>query len=158
MQHDIQQYLSELYTVQEHTLSVLSQKQKILVKPDRDALAAIAAEEQEVLAQLRQCVVRREEILAAARKEGHEVKSIQSLCERILSPDSECLRLVEEATRRSRLIQLQSRTNCVVVQKSLNHLSQLLDIIATRGHGSPTYHRHGDKETGSSGGFVDRVA
>ena len=158
MQRDILQYLSELSAVQERTLSVLCRKQELLVKPNRDALAVVASEEQEVLTQLRQCVVRRKEILATARQQGHEAGSIQSLCERTLPPHSECLRLVEEAMRRSRLIQLQSRTNWVMTQKSLIHLSQMLEIIATRGQGKPTYHRHGDKETGSSGGFVDRVA
>ena len=155
MENDILQFLCELSVVQEHTLSVLCRKQELLVKPNHDTLAAMAVEEREVLAQLQSCLVRRKEILAVARQQGHNVESIQSLCERVLPAHS---RLVEEATRRSRLIQWQSLTNRVMIQKSLIHLSQMLDIIASRGQGKPTYHRQGEKEIGSSGGFVDRVA
>ena len=159
MEHDILQFLSELSAVQEQTLSVLNRKQKLLVKPNHDALAEIAVEEQEVLIRLRECLDRREEILDAARQQGHDVESLQSLCRRILS--SECLRLVEEAARRSRLIQSQSMTNWMMTQKSIIHLSYLLEMIATNGRGKPTYHRPNEKESsvfGGGGGFVDRVA
>ena len=158
MENDIFQFLNQLAPTQEQTLAVLSRKQALLVKPDRDGLAEIAVEEQTVLDLLKQCLTRREEILADARQQGHAVESIQALCQRILPPHSECLRLVEDATRRSRLIQSQSLTNWVMTQKSIVHLSQMLEIIETRGQGKPTYHRQGEKESGSPGGFIDRAA
>jgi len=158
MEPDILQFLRQLSAVQERTLSVLSRKQELLVKPDRDGLTEIAVEEQEVLAQLRQCLVRREEILAVARQSGGAAESIQVLCQRILPPRSESLRLVEEAARRSRLIQSQCATNWVMTQKSIIHLSHLLEIVETRGQGKSTYHRQGEKESGFPGGFIDRAA
>ncbi len=158
MEQDILQFLNKLSAVQERTMSVLSRKQELLVKPNREELARIAVEENEVLGLLKQCLDRREEILAAAREQGHAVESIQSLCQKILPPRSECLRLAEESARRSRLIQFQSLTNWVMTQKSIIHLSQMLEIVATRGQGKTTYHRQNEKETSSSGGFVDRVA
>jgi len=157
MEHDLYQFLSRLSDVQKRAQAVLERKQELLVKPDRDALTAIAVEEQEVLAQLAQCLARREEILATARQRGYVVESIQSLC-RILPVHSECRRLVEESVRRSRMIQSLSLTNWVITQKSIIHLSHLLEIIATRGKGKPTYHRQGEKESGVTGGFVDRAA
>ena len=157
MEPEIYQFLSQLSDVQERALAVLSRKQELLVKPEHDALAAIAVEEQEVLAQLTQCLAQREEILATARQQGHAAESIQSLC-RILPVRSECRHMVEESVRRSRLIQSQSLANWVVTQKSIIHLSQILDIIATRGKGRPTYHRQGEKASGSTGSFVDRAA
>ena len=158
MEHNILQFLHQLSAVQERTLSVLSRKQSLLVKPNQEGLLKIAAEEQEVLAQLKQCLARREEILATARHQGHAAESIQVLCRRILPPRSECQRLVEEAARRSRMIQSQCVTNWVMTQKSLIHLSQMLEIVETRGQGKPTYHRQGEKESGSPGGFIDRAA
>ena len=157
MEQDILRFLSQLSTVQERALSVLRRKQEFLVKPDRDGLMEIVAEEHKVLDLLQQCLARREEILADARQKGYAVESISSLCQRIF-PRSECLRLAEEAARQSQLIQFQSRANWMMTQKSIVHLSQMLEIVKTRGQGKSTYHRQSEKESSLSGGFVDRVA
>ena len=46
---------------------------------------------------------------------------------------------IREAANRSQFLQHQSLTNWVVVQRSLLHLSQLIEIIATGGRPKPTY-------------------
>ena len=56
-----------------------------------------------------------------------------------------------EAAGKSRLLQHQSLTNWVVVQRTLLHLSQLLEIIATGGRLRPTY---GKESPAASGGAL----
>jgi hypothetical protein len=51
---------------------------------------------------------------------------------------------VKETASRLRLLQHQSLANWVLAQRSLLHVSQLLEIIATGGRMQPTY---GDKES-----------
>ena len=51
---------------------------------------------------------------------------------------------MKEATARMRLLQHQSLANWVLAQRSLLHVSQLIEIIATGGRMQPTY---GDKES-----------
>ena len=72
------------------------------------------------------------------------------------SRDAEAKRRIREAANRSQLLRHQSLTNWVVVQRSLLHLSQMIEIIATGGRPKPTY----DKGSGShsGGSLVDRAA
>ena len=63
---------------------------------------------------------------------------------------------MREATARMRLLQHHSLTNWVLVQRTLIHLSQMLEIIATGGRLKPTY---GKDDSVNSGGFlVDQAA
>jgi hypothetical protein len=74
-------------------------------------------------------------------------------------PQSERQKLtptMREATARMRLLQHHSLTNWVLVQRTLIHLSQMLEIIATGGRLKPTY---GKDDSVNSGGFlVDQAA
>jgi hypothetical protein len=53
-------------------------------------------------------------------------------------------------------LQHQSLTNWVLVQRTLLHLSQLIEIIATGGRLKPTYGKGSDHQAG--GALVDRAA
>ena len=57
-----------------------------------------------------------------------------------------CKPAFDEAAERSRLLQHQSLTNWVLVQRSLLHLSQLIEIIATGGRPKPTYGNGSDRQ------------
>jgi hypothetical protein len=48
-------------------------------------------------------------------------------------------RQVTAAGSRARLLHTQNLTNWIVIQRTLIHLSQLLEIIATGGRAAPTY-------------------
>jgi hypothetical protein len=54
------------------------------------------------------------------------------------------------------LLQHESLTNWVLVQRSLLHLSQLIEIVATGGRTQPTY-GNGSRRL-SCGALVDRAA
>ncbi|MFH1267928.1 MAG: hypothetical protein ABIK89_19595, partial [Planctomycetota bacterium] len=63
---------------------------------------------------------------------------------------------VNEAAGRARLLRHHSLTNWVLVQRTLIHLSQMLEIIATGGQMQPTYERK--ESVHASGALVDRAA
>jgi hypothetical protein len=63
---------------------------------------------------------------------------------------------IDQAAERSRLLQNQSLTNWVLMQRTLLHLSQMIEIIATGGQPMPTY-GNGALHT-KSGALVDQAA
>ena len=118
--------------------------------------SAIGPQEQRWIDALQDCLSRREQLLARAAQEGLPAKSIQAVAERLPAADGgELCQRVDLARRRSRLLQQQSLVNWVVVQRTLLHLSQLLEIIATGGRLQPTY---GERRLVAAGGaMVDQV-
>jgi flagellar biosynthesis/type III secretory pathway chaperone len=149
--------LTELADVQSGLLSALSEKRQLLASGDVDALAAIGGREQELASRLQACHERRQELLARADSDGLPADSIESLSDRLPSSSRERVQAsIREAANRTQLLRHQSLTNWVIVQRSLLHLSQLIEIIATGGRPKPTY----DKGPGShsGGALVDRAA
>jgi flagellar biosynthesis/type III secretory pathway chaperone len=149
--------LAELADVQSALLSVLDEKRKLLSSGDADALAALGPREQELAARLQACHEQRQQLLARADAEGLPADSIESLSARL--PESSRNRLqasIREAASRTQILRHQSLTNWVVVQRSLLHLSQLIEIIATGGRPKPTYDK--GPGSGAGGALVDQAA
>lgn len=149
--------LTELADVQSALLGVLGEKRQLLVAGDIDALAAIGPREEVLAVRLQACHERRQLLLSRADADGLPADSIQSLSGQLPENSRKNVQAsIREAANRSNLLRHQSLTNWVVVQRSLLHLSQLIEIIATGGRPKPTY----DKGSGShSGGtLVDRAA
>lgn len=149
--------LADLADVQGGLLTVLGEKRALLVRGDVDALAAISSREQDLATRLQACHERRQSLLARADSEGLPSDSIQSLSDRLPNSSRRNMQAsIREAANRSQLLRHQSLTNWVVVQRSLLHLSQMIEIIATGGRPKPTY----DKGPGSSSGgsLVDQAA
>jgi flagellar biosynthesis/type III secretory pathway chaperone len=149
--------LAELAEVQTALLSTLSEKRKHIAARDQPALAAMAGREQELAARLQACHERRQSLLARANSEGLPADSIQSLSATFPAASRERMQAsIEETRRRTKLLQHQSLANWVLVQRSLLHLSQLIEIIATGGQKKPTYGKGSDRVAG--GALVDRAA
>lgn len=149
--------LAELADVQSALLIVLSEKRTFLMAGDVDSLTAIAAREEDLAMRLQACHEHRQQLLARADAEGLPADSIQSLSDRLPESNRRNLQAsIREAANRSQLLRHQSLTNWVVVQRSLLHLSQMIEILATGGRPKPTY----DKGSGSQSGgvLVDRAA
>jgi len=137
---DIASLLNQLAGVQGELLELLSEKRQVLAKGDEEALAAIGVREQSLIERLQACQEKRQQLLSDASEEGLPADSILSLSEAIPTTDRGKLREnIKQASSRSRLLQHQSLTNWVLVQRSLLHLSQLIEIIATGGRMQPTY-------------------
>jgi hypothetical protein len=154
---DIAALLAELADVQSALLAVLTEKRQMLAAGDTAALAAMSVREQALIDRLQACQQHRQALLERAKAEGLPAGSISSLSERLPHENRSRMQAsIREAAGRSRLLQHHSLTNWVLVQRSLLHLSQLIEIIATGGRPQPTYGNGSDR--GASGALVDRAA
>lgn len=154
---DVADLLSMLSTAQSEMLSLLGEKRELLVNSDTAGLATMQPREDALIAKLTACQERRTELLDRAAEEGLPADSISALTTALPTQQQQSLRVpINEARARARLLQHQSLTNWVLVQRTLIHLSQILEIIATGGRPEPTYGK-GEKAN-RSGSLVDHAA
>ena len=156
-EQDLTALLDELSATQTDLLALLDEKRRLLISRDTTALAEIAPREAAIVVRLQSCQEHRRELLDRAARHHLPSDSIRSLAKVMPEPARrEMAQHVEDAARRFRLLSHQSLANWVLIQRSLLHLSQLLEIIATGGRKSPTY---GKVDTIRQGGsLVDQAA
>ena len=149
--------LSELSSVQAELLDILARKRDALAAAHLEALAELQPQEEALAARLEQCQVRRAELLERARREGLPADNVSKLASRLSGGRPGKLgQQVKESAAKMRLLQHHSLANWVLAQRSLLHVSQLLESIATSGRMQPTY---GDKESMlGRGGLVNQQA
>ena len=154
---ELAKLLNDLLAVQDDLLAILTKKREMLAGCDADGLAAVGRQEEELIESLKKCLARREALLARARLDGFSAGNIQTLAGTLPCERRKAIReQVKLAGSRAKLLKHLSLTNWVVVQRTLIHLSQLLEIIATGGRLKPTYGR--EEPTGASGSLVDKAA
>jgi flagellar biosynthesis/type III secretory pathway chaperone len=157
LESDITAFLGDLSNTQRDMLSLLVEKRDLLVKYDGEGLSAIAEREQVLVARLQSCLQRRTELLTRAKEDGLPSASIRDLTGSLPGAGRNPLsRQVQQASSQARILQHNSITNWVLVQRTLIHLSQMLEIIATGGRSQPTYGK--GEAAGSSGALVDQAA
>ena len=148
--------LTDLSAVQSDLLKLLSEKHDRVAARDSEALTALQPEEARLTERLMDCHRRRQQLLDAAAGEGLPAGSLEDLTAAL--PQAERATLapeIDEARRRARLLQHKSLTNWVLVQRTLLHLSQMIEIIATGGRMQPTYGESAQQSTG--GAIVDQA-
>ncbi|MEO0530858.1 MAG: flagellar protein FlgN, partial [Planctomycetota bacterium] len=148
--------LADLSDTQTALLDVLGRKRDLLAGNDRAGLAAIQPEEERLGTRLSECQQRRQRLLEAAGERGLPTTDLSSLTEAMPEPTRKALRpKIREARSRARILQHQSLTNWVLVQRTLLHLSQMIEIVATGGQKAPTYEKSGPSAAG--GVLMDRA-
>ncbi len=154
---DLAELLNDLSSVQDELLGVLSDKRDRMAAGDLQSMSEMAAREEQLCERLKACHDRRGQLLQRAGEQGLPHDSIGELASALPKNSAGKLgKRVKEASSRMRLLQHQSLTNWVLAQRTLLHLSQMLEIIATGGQLQPTY---GRGESGHSrGALVDREA
>ena len=155
LENDLAKLLSDLATIQGELLEVLTDKRNQMVAGNLEAIRELHKREENLANRLKACHDRRGELLQSAVEKGLPGESISELSKAI--PGGNRVKLqkhAKETAARMRLLQHQSLANWVLAQRSLLHISQLLEIIATGGQIQPTY---GDgKPVLSRGALVDR--
>ena len=154
---DLAVMLGDLLGVQDSFLKLLAKKREYLIASDTAGLDSLAAEEQQLVRSLQDCVDRRETLLEEARQEGLPSESIQALSTAL--PVEQQHRLhpkVALAKSNSRLLQHHSLAHWAAVQRTLLHLSHMLEIFATGGQTKPTYSE--EDKSRASGALIDRAA
>ena len=153
---DLLDFLNQLIETQSQMLTVLHEQQKILVRPEKEAMALVTAKEKEAIETMQQVLNRREELLTAARLQNISGDTIEQLCGHFFPRNIEVQKMLDEAKHRTHQIRLLAYTNWTMSRKSMIHVSQILELLETQGQGKTTYQRA--KTNASGGGLVDRVA
>lgn len=154
---EIVQLLNELSNVQNDVFVLLDEKQRMLRDLDGPALEAMIPREEALIERLQRCHEQRASLLAQASSEGLPGDSLRSLSAAL--PRKERLSLaphIDAAASRARLLRHHSLTNWMVVQRTLLHLSRMIEIIATGGRLQPTYEKGPSRSAG--GTMLDQAA
>lgn len=153
---DIAELLKELSATQDDLFELLAAKRELLVASDVDGIQRLEPREKELIARLEACQTQRAELLRRAAGQNLPGDSIRSLAKSLPAAARANLeKRVNDAAHRSRLLNHQSLTNWVLIQRTLIHLSQLLEIIATGGRPKPTYGK--GAYTRASGSLMDQA-
>ena len=155
MKTQLRDFLNQLIKAQTQMLAVLHRKQAILVRPEKEAMALVSAEEEQALETMQHILKRREELLTTARLQHIQGDSIEQLCRYFFPHNTDVQKLLDETRNRTQQIRLLAYTNWTMSRKSLIHVSQILELLETQGQGKTTYQ---PRPTGNSGGTVDRAA
>jgi hypothetical protein len=153
---DIASLLADLSSVQEDLLALLAEKRNLMAVGDVDGLNAAQHRADALIDRLSACQQRRQALLVRAGKEGLPAGNVRALAAAVAENDVDQLDAsFADTRRRTRLLQHHSLTNWVIVQRSLIHLSQMIEILATGGRLRPTYDSRNVAD--DRGGLVDRA-
>lgn len=153
---ELAQLLARLATSQQDLLGLLSRKHDLLLQRDHAGLAELAPQEAALCTELQACHDHRQQLLDQAAAAGLPADSIRSLTKALPANQSESLQQpVEEASERAKLLRHQSLSQWVVVQRTLLHLSHMIEIVATGGQIQPTYGKGTANE--NSGSLMDQA-
>lgn len=152
---EISGLLSEIAETQSELLEVLSYKHEQLAGR-MEFSADDADRELKLLDRLHACHDRRSSLLRAAQGDGRPAANLRSLAESIPEPEGKkhFRSKFQQAEQQSKLIQHRCLTQWLVAQKTLIHLTQMLEILATGGRDQPTYGK-GPMST-QTGGLMDQ--
>ena len=102
------------------------------------------------------CYQQRQLLLERAAEAGLPADSIRSLTQALATEKTQAFQGPrQEASHRSQLLRHQSLSQWVLMQRTVLHLSQMLEIIATGGRLQPTYGKDGSAPT--SGSLMDQA-
>ena len=154
---ELLQLLNDLSTLQGELLAVLAGKRKAISQNNLEDIQQLQSREQELSRQLEACQVRRQSLLENAKKRGMPGDSISGLSKVLPTQTRDRVgRKVLGVRRQMQLVQNECLTNWVLTQRSLLHLSQLMEIFAGGGRSRPTYGK--DYAETARGALVDGEA
>jgi len=155
-EEELSSLLTDLSTVQSELLDLLGRKQRLLVGADVDGLAELQPLEEQLMVRLQACHDRRSALLAQAADHELPATSLQELTSSLPREQRQTVTpQLKHTAARARLLQHQSLANWVLAQRTVLHLSQMLEIIATGGRLQPTYGKENSATTGGS--LVDQA-
>src|SRR5688572_25975519 len=133
-EQELGDFLAELTTVQSELLSVLNSKREAVARGDIEAVDALRPRAEQLLDQLQTFQDRRAHMLESAAEQGLPSSSLSKLATHAAPTHRSKLgKQVKESAARMRLVQHECLANWVLAQRSLLHISQMLEIIATGG-------------------------
>lgn len=154
---DVARWLDLLEATQVALLDLFRRKKSTLTRLRVHELAEIAREECRLVEQLQRRLARRDELLAAAQRAGLPHESLTELVAAHEGPAAaELSDRIESARTRSETLRRESWVQWIVTQRSSRHFGELLELIAHRGEGAPTYDSR--QSPANAGAFLDASA
>ena len=154
---EIADLLNDISTVQDELFEVLANKRRNMERRDIVGLNALQPREESLCSRLLECQSRRAELLRLAAESGTPSQNLADLAKATQRRnEGDLSKRVKDASARMSLLQNETLSNWVLAQRSLLHVSQLLEIIATGGRLQPTYQK-GDSVL-ARGALVDQDA
>jgi hypothetical protein len=153
---ELAQLLNRLSDAQRGLLNLLERKRQYLLTRDHAGLTTLLPQEEQLCVELQACHDKRQELLQQAATEGMAADSIQSLAKSLSPKTSQSLKSsLDEANRRSSLLRHHCMAQWVTMQRTMLHLSHMVEIIATGGQLKPTYGK--GAPAASSGALMDQA-
>jgi hypothetical protein len=121
-------------------LEFLTKKRERMARMDVAGLEEMQPRAEELTARLGACQSRRQTLLDKAASEGREAVSLRQLA-RTLATDgrSDLEKRAKNSAGQLQLLRHQSLTNWIIAQRTLLHVAEMLQIVATGGRLQPTY-------------------
>lgn len=140
LEQDLVEFLNELSELQQELLTVLQEKREHLARGNLAGIEEVQPREEVLISKLNHCHHQRQLLLDRAHEQGLGSNDLGSLAETIQRTEGPALsEQVRTLNARMRMLQNGTLTNWLLAQRSLLHLSQLVEIIATGGKMQPTY-------------------
>lgn len=150
--------LNDLEPIQKQLLTLYQEKSKALKHVDVARLDQLALVEEELTRELQFVLLRRQQLLQMAEQQGLHCGSLQELLSGMGVPETAAIfQRIDEAQQRSRKLRHESWVQWIVSQRSYQHYSQILELIAHAGQKVPTYSR-GQTENNTGGVIFDASA
>lgn len=150
---EIRTYLTELISVQAELSNLNQSKFQALSEENTGQIQKLTLLESKQVNRLKEMTEEREQFLARANQAGISINSIREFISRLPETENEGLmELIEKSTQLTLHLRQQSWKQWVYIQRSHQHNSEILELIAHRGVKSPTYDENSPQ--GANGGVV----
>ena len=152
--------LNDLEPIQKQLLELYEQKSRALKKVDPVRIEQLTAIEEQLTNELQFILLRRQQLLQSAEQQGLPAGSMQELLPALglgITVSEPIAERIEVVQQRSQKLRHESWVQWIVSQRSFQHYSQILELIAHAGQKTPTYSR-GENESGSGGAIFDASA
>ena len=152
---EIQEFLTSLARPQGELAALFVEKDEALRRLRVDDLNRISLGEQELGQRLQGHLARRGQLLESARAQGLPGESLQQLAGALAPVDQNLLReQIRSSELQSGELRHASWVHWIVTQRSYNHFTELLELIAHGGHLAPTYSGRAQAPAGGTGGAI----
>jgi len=157
LERELVDFLGDLSALQDDLLAVLNDKRKALSRGDLTGISELQGREESLLGRLNEMQSRRDSLLARAGNEGRPRQNLERLAHSIDHTTGTALTpRISAMNARTRILRGGAFTNWLLAHRTLLHLSQLVEIIATGGRMKRTYTE--GESVHARGALLDREA
>lgn len=150
--------LNDLEPIQKQLLNLYQEKSKALKQVDVELIEQLGALEEQLTRELQFVILRRQQLLQEAEKQGLPADSMQNLLSALgVDKSNPIFQRIYDAQEQSQALRHESWVQWIVSQRSYQHYSQILELIAHAGQKVPTYSR-GQNENNTGGAIFDASA